>query len=78
MKTITLRISDEIYDLFKYQAIKNNRPLSNLIETATLRYLENENLVNEFEMQEILNNKSLQKDLKKGSREAKKMLGKFV
>jgi predicted transcriptional regulator len=77
-KTVTLRISENIYELFKTLAERDNRPLSNFIETAALRFVEDNEYVDEFEMEEINNNAELLKDLKKGSADAKAGRGRFV
>jgi len=77
-KTVTLRIDNEILERFKQHAKMENRSVSNFIETAALRYVENIELTNEFEMNEILNNPSLLKQLKKGSDDAKNKRGRFA
>lgn len=77
-KTVTLRIDDKLLQKLKLYAEAENRTISNFIETATLRYIENNELVDEFEMAEILSNKDLLHRLKKGSSDAKRKKGKFV
>lgn len=77
-KTVTLRIDDKLLDRLKHHANMENRTISNFIETATLRYIEETELVNEFEMLEIMNNEKLLKQLKKGSEDARKKRGRFV
>jgi antitoxin component of RelBE/YafQ-DinJ toxin-antitoxin module len=77
-KTVTLRIDDTLLNKFKDHAAIENRTLSNFIETATLRYIEEIELVDEFEMSEIMSNEKLLKRLKKGSEDARKRRGRFV
>ncbi|OHD63276.1 MAG: CopG family transcriptional regulator [Spirochaetes bacterium RBG_13_51_14] len=77
-KTVTLRIDDKLLDRFKHHAEMENRSISNFIETATLRYIEETELVDEFEMSEILHNDKLLRRLKKGSEDARKKRGRFV
>ncbi len=77
-KTVTLRIDDKLLDRFKHHAEIENRTISNFIETATLRYIEEAESVDEFEMAEILNNEKLIKRLKRGSDDARKKRGRFV
>ncbi len=77
-KTVTLRINDDLLDKLKHHAEMENRSISNFIETATLRYIEQTELVDEFEMSEMLNNEKLLKQLKKGSEDARKKRGRFV
>ena len=62
-KTITVRIDDEVYDIFKRAADGQKRTISNYLEFATLNYTINETIVDDNEMSEIL---SFGKDLKKG------------
>jgi predicted transcriptional regulator len=62
-KTITVRIDDEVYDIFKRAADGQKRTISNYLEFATLNYTVNESIVDDNEMSEIL---SFAKDLKKG------------
>jgi len=77
-KTITLRLSDEEYQLFLSYAKADNRTLANAIETLAHRKLEESFFVDQFEMEEILSNKDLLKRMKTGSQQAKKMRGRFV
>jgi hypothetical protein len=62
-KTVTLRLSDKNYEMFKKLAERDNRHLSNFIE---------------FEMQEILNNPELLNSIKRGINDAKSQKGKFI
>ena len=77
-KTVTLRIDDQLLERFKTHAKEENRTLSNFIETAALRYVENVELIDEFEMQEIMSNADLLKSLRKGNEDAKNRRGQFV
>ncbi len=77
-KTVTLRLEDDMYEKIKKHALEDNRAISNYIETATLRYMENADYVDEFEMTEILNSKELIKSLKEGSEDARNRKGRFV
>lgn len=65
-KTITLRLSDENYKIYKMLAERDNRPISNFIETAVKRFIEHNIYVDEFEMEEIRSNAELNKSLKRG------------
>lgn len=62
-KTITVRIDDHVYDMFKKAAEGQKRTISNYIEYATLNYTIGETIVDDAEMSEIL---SIEKDIKKG------------
>jgi hypothetical protein len=77
-KTITLRLSDEDYQKFLKFAKADNRPIANAIETLALRQLEEFIFVGAYEMEEILSDESLKKNLKTGSKQAQKMKGRFV
>ncbi len=77
-KTITLRISDKNYKIFKKLAESDNRPLSNFIETSVKKYIEQNIWVDDFEMDEIRNNTELNKSLKRAFSDAKKKKGCFA
>jgi predicted CopG family antitoxin len=77
-KTVTLRLADEVYELFLEAARAENRSLSNLIETAALSRIREQQFVDDAEMSEILANESLLKRLKRGASEADSGKGRFV
>ena len=77
-KTITLRLSDESYKVYKKLADRDNIPISNFIETAVKRFIEHNVHVDEFEMEEIRNNKELNKSIKRGLSDMKSKKGKLV
>ena len=77
-KTVTLRLSDLTYQRFRTLAERENRPLSNFIETAASRYVETELFVDDFEMEEIHGNAELNRSLKRGVKDAKAGRGRFV
>ena len=62
-KTITVRIDDNIYELFKKAAAGQKRTISNYLEYATLNYLLSDSIVSDPEMDEIM---AFEKDIKKG------------
>ena len=70
MKTITLRVDDSVYEIIKKAAKGQRRTISNFIEFATLQYLTSSQYVNDNEMNEILQDKELINNLKKGLQEA--------
>jgi len=53
-KTVTLRLKDEVYQSFVEAAQSENRSLSNLIETAALAKISEQQFVDDLEMAEIL------------------------
>jgi hypothetical protein len=77
-KTVTLRLDDPVYRLFKDVAERENRPISNFIETAVLRFMQDHETVDEFEMAEIRGNVELNQSLKRGHQDAKHRRGSFV
>ncbi len=77
-RTVTLRLADQTYERFRTLAERDNRPLSNFIETAASRYVETEQFADEFEMREIESNRELQRSLKRGVKDAGAGRGRFV
>ena len=77
-KIVTMRVEESILEKFNKFAEMENRSLSNFIETATLHYIKEIEYTDEFETNEILNNKELLEKLKKGSLDAKQGKGRFV
>ena len=77
-KTVTLRLPEQTYERFRTLAQRENRPLSNFIETAASRYVETVQFVDEFEMAEIEANPELNRSLKRGIKDAKAGRGRFV
>jgi SOS response regulatory protein OraA/RecX len=77
-KTVTLRLEEEVYEEFLKAAKAERRPLSNLIETAALQRIREQQFVDDSEMAEILVNERLVKSLQAGSRDARRKRGSFV
>ena len=55
-RTVTLRLDDPVYRMFRVMAERENRPLSNFIETAAKRFVEEHGIADEYEMAEIRGN----------------------
>ena len=77
-KTVTLRVAQPVYEKFRAMAERENRPMSNFIETAVLRYIEEHEMVDEFEMREIINDKALNASLRRADADVKAGKGRFV
>ena len=77
-KTVTLRLDDDVYEEFREAAKADRRPLSNLIETAALSRIREQQFVDDVEMAEILSNESLLERMRAGSEDAKARRGEFV
>jgi predicted transcriptional regulator len=77
-KTVTLRLSDEVYQLFRQSAESDNRPLSNFIETATMHFIEQGKLTGEPEMAETRRNAALDRRIRRGHADARAKRGRFV
>ena len=72
MKTITLRIEDDLYNTFKSAADGEKRTLSNFIEFAAFNYLTAESFVSDDEMKNIIRDEKLVDSLRKGKEDVKK------
>lgn len=68
-KTVTVRLDDQTYELIRNAASGTRRSISNFIEYATVAYLSEDAFVSEPEMDDILNDTELVKDLEKGRKE---------
>ena len=77
-RIVTLRLDDDDYAELKEAATAKRRSLSNLIQTAALSRIREQQFVDDAEMSEILANDNLAKRLRAGSRDAHKRVGKFV
>ena len=77
-KTVTLRLNQNIYELFRTMAESDNRTLSNFIETSALRYIEEHEYVDDYEMEEIRENQQLNRSLKRALKDMKSQKGNFV
>jgi len=72
MKTVTMRVDDNVYEMIKLAAEGQKRNLSNFIEYATMQYLTSSQFVENEEMQEIMNDKELVQNLMNGLEEFKR------
>jgi uncharacterized protein (DUF1778 family) len=61
-KTITLKVDDSVYDIFKKAANGNRRTISNFLEFTAINYIFNDTVVDDNEMDKIIR---YEKDLKK-------------
>jgi len=52
-KTLTLRVDEKTYGIFKKAAERERRNISNFIENATYEYIEKEKYVSDIEMEEV-------------------------
>jgi uncharacterized protein (DUF1778 family) len=68
-KTITMRIDDDIYQMFKKAAHGARRTISNFLEFAAISYLSQDTYISDSEMKEIIKDKDLLRDLKHGEKE---------
>jgi uncharacterized protein (DUF1778 family) len=71
-KVVTIRLGEDEYKRIRAAAQADNRPISNFMETATLRFLEESEFVDEREMAAIRADKQLMKSLKAGSADVRK------
>ena len=77
-KIVTMRVNEDVLEKFAEYAKIENRSLSNFIETATLKYINEIEYADDFEMKDILGDEDLTAKLKKGSSDAKNRRGHFV
>jgi uncharacterized protein (DUF1778 family) len=77
-KTVTLRLKEDVYQMFAEAARSENRSLSNLIETAALNKVREKQFVDDAEMAEILSDENLVARITQGSKEAAERKGRFV
>jgi predicted transcriptional regulator len=77
-KVVTLRLDEDSYRELKEAAEAQRRPLSNLIETAALAQIREQQFVDDAEMAEIDENEALLERLRRGSRQAARRTGRFV
>lgn len=72
MKTLTLRIDDNTYELIKMAAEGQKRNISNFLEFATMQYLTMSQYVDDHEMNEILEDENLISRLEQAEEEINK------
>ena len=77
-KTITLRVREDHYEAFKQYAKRENRKISNAIETLALKQLEQVQFADELEMEGILADKDLVTRIGRGVKEAGGKKGRLV
>lgn len=77
-KTVTLRLDENIYNMFRNLAAIENRTLSNFIETSVLRFIEHNQFVDEYEMAEIRTNKELNASFNRAIEDVKANKGRFI
>ena len=68
-KTVTLRLDNNTYNIFKKAADEDKKTISNYIENAAINYTYNNNVVDDNEMAEIMFEK---KDINRGLDDLKK------
>lgn len=70
-KTITLRLDDKTYQMLKIAAKCSRRTISNFLEYAALSFLSQETYISDQEMEDILNDKELLKDITQSEKDIK-------
>ena len=77
-KTITLRLQENKYKRFKQLTECINRSISNFIENAALRFIEEDEYLDDFENDEILSNKELMSSIQRGYEQSLEGKGKLI
>lgn len=72
MKILTILIKDSTWRMISAAADEQRRTISSFLEFAVLQYLSSAQYVNNAEMDEILQDKELVRNLKAGLKELKK------
>jgi len=71
MKTVTMRIDESVYEMIRQAADGQKRNMSNFVEFATLQYLTSSQYIDQEELSDILNDKSLIENLNSGLQDVK-------
>lgn len=71
MKTVTMRIDESVYEMIRQAADGQKRNMSNFVEFATLQYLTSPQYIDQEELSDILNDKSLIENLNSGLQDVK-------
>ena len=71
MKTVTMRVDDSTWRMISAAADGQKRTISSFLEFAVLQYLSSAQYVDNMEMNEILKDKELVRNLKEGLNEVK-------
>jgi hypothetical protein len=77
-KTITLRLKDDVCDVFLEAALAENCPVSNLIEPAAITKIPEQQFTDDVEMAEINADRKLIKRIRQGCREARLREGRLI
>ena len=77
-KTVTIRLSDDEYKKILNSAKSEHRPMSNFITHVVITKIDDLCCADPVEMREIAQDEELQKNLKRGHRDAEEKRGKFV
>ncbi len=77
-KTVTLRLDEAVHAELSEAAKAERRTLANLLETAALAKIREQQFVDDAEMAEIRANQALLRRLRAGSRDARRRRGRFV
>ena len=71
MKTVTMRVNENVYEMIRQAADGQKRNISNFVEFATLQYLTSSQYIDQAEMNDILSDKSLVENLNAGLQDVK-------
>jgi uncharacterized protein (DUF1778 family) len=77
-KTVTIRLSDEDYEVISSVAGHERRPISNFITHRVMAAVADMNTVDDAEMKEILSDKKVVRSLNRGRKQPVRGKGRFV
>ncbi len=78
IRTVTLRLEQDVYDELWVAAAAARRSLPSFIASAALERIREAQFVDDGEMAEILSDEALVRRLRTGSRQARQRKGDFV
>ena len=77
-KTVTIELDEDVYNRFRTVAQWDHRTVVNLIQFSVLRYIDQKEFLNEFEMKEIREDSELNESIKRGLVDAEEGRGRYV
>jgi len=77
-KTVTIRLDERAYEILRSAAVAERRSIANLIETAALRHVEEEQFTDAAEGDWVRSNRDLLHRLERAHGQTKQRKGSFV
>ena len=77
-RNVTIRLSDSTYHAFRSLAEQENTSVSGFIRSVAMEYVEQNGLIDPFEMEELEGDKELNRSLHRAYDDARNQRGRFV